>query len=97
MTSILWSEVVNRFGAGYDQVFDNMGRKAYFDFNRDLSTSNFIDVSSLCTTYDLNDFRIFIGCKEGLETAFHDGCYRLCLIWNPAQHLSAKISKVQST
>lgn len=47
MTSILWSEVVNRFGAGYDQVFDNMGRKAYFDFNRDLSTSNFIDVSRL--------------------------------------------------
>jgi hypothetical protein len=77
-------------------VFDNMGRKAYFDFNRDLSTSNFIDVSISTTTPQFLPHFILIpipnsffysGRKEGMEASFHDGCDCMCFLWYPAEYV----------
>ena len=44
MKTVLWSEVVAAFCAGYDDSLDKMGRKVYFDFDKDICTMNFIDV-----------------------------------------------------
>lgn len=56
--TILWSELVREFNAAYDVVFDNMGRKAYFDFNRvnppPPPGSNYIDVCILKITLNLS-------------------------------------------
>ena len=54
MDIVLWSDFIASFCAGYDDAYDKLGRKVYFDFDRDSCTQNYVDVIRSPSTTSLD-------------------------------------------
>jgi hypothetical protein len=56
-----WSDVVELFYAGYDEIFNNMGRKAYFDFKKGTASNpNFVDVRIIIYCIEMSRLNLYL-------------------------------------
>ena len=77
MDIVLWSDLLAAFCAGYDDAYEKMGRKVYFDFDQDSCTQNFIDVRYFRDSMSLLTSTIISGSTEVMEATYASRCNRM--------------------